>query len=332
MESTIQEIDLLLKNPRGDGDIIEEWDPDNYYEDYDPLHEDLVNAMDKSNVHFERDSEDYKTMKSLYKYAIRELYTETLKHNAQANQFKFHSPPQEVSVTSNRAFNKSGHKLADLIKIYMAEQSGKKIQEDTYKDKIQCLNYLTELLGDTCLVADIDYDKARYVRESLLKTPKSRNTIIETRNRPLREQIRIAQENGLEILSYTSINKYISYFSSLFRWATSLKYIHENPFDTMEVSNIKKANRYEYFPKEKISLMLEELAKKENGLARTESNYWGTLIAIFTGARRNEIASLLPDNIEQYEGIWYFNITDEGDNKNLKTRSANLLYSKAIII
>ena len=30
MESTIQEIDLLLKNPWGDGNIIEDWDPDIY--------------------------------------------------------------------------------------------------------------------------------------------------------------------------------------------------------------------------------------------------------------------------------------------------------------
>ncbi|MBP1184177.1 hypothetical protein [Methylobacterium sp. PvR107] len=54
-----------------------------------------------------------------------------------------------------------------------------------------------------------------------------------------------------------------------------------------------------------------------------EAAYWFPLIALFSGARRTEIAQLKIGDIRQGDGgIWYLDITNEGADQNLKTVSS----------
>lgn len=54
-----------------------------------------------------------------------------------------------------------------------------------------------------------------------------------------------------------------------------------------------------------------------------EAAYWFPLIALFSGARRTEIAQLKIGDVRQGDGgIWYFDITNEGADQNLKTASS----------
>lgn len=84
-------------------------------------------------------------------------------------------------------------------------------------------------------------------------------------------------------------------------------------------SESKKDRRRENFKKEEVKTIIENVGKNKNSSA-----YWGTLLAVYTGARRNEIAGLLPDDVKQDEatGIWYLDITDEEESQSLKTSAA----------
>ena len=56
---------------------------------------------------------------------------------------------------------------------------------------------------------------------------------------------------------------------------------------------------------------------------RGEAAFWFPLIALFSGARRTEIAQLKVGDVRQGEGgIWYFDFTNEGEDQNLKTASS----------
>ncbi|TXN23209.1 site-specific integrase [Methylobacterium sp. WL9] len=56
---------------------------------------------------------------------------------------------------------------------------------------------------------------------------------------------------------------------------------------------------------------------------RGEAAFWFPMIALFSGARRTEIAQLKVGDIRQGEGgIWYLDITNEGTDQNLKTVSS----------
>ncbi len=69
------------------------------------------------------------------------------------------------------------------------------------------------------------------------------------------------------------------------------------------------------FTVEQTQLIYKELTENTSGLVRLESHKWGSLIGMFTGARLNEICQLEIADIQEDNGIWVFNITDEGDNK-----------------
>lgn len=77
------------------------------------------------------------------------------------------------------------------------------------------------------------------------------------------------------------------------------------------------------FDKNEVAKIIMGLS--DDNLVKNKSNYWGALIAVYTGARRNEIAGLLPDDVKQdtATGIWYFDITDEEEEgKALKTSAS----------
>jgi integrase len=56
---------------------------------------------------------------------------------------------------------------------------------------------------------------------------------------------------------------------------------------------------------------------------RGEAAFWFPLIALFSGARRTEIAQLKIRDVRQGDGgIWYFDFTNEGQDQSLKTISS----------
>ena len=87
----------------------------------------------------------------------------------------------------------------------------------------------------------------------------------------------------------------------------------------------KKNRRRSNFTKEDVNQIIDGLGTgNPSTLVKSSTNYWGALIAVYTGARRNEIAGLLPEDVKQDKatGIWYFDITDEEEGKALKTSAA----------
>lgn len=59
-----------------------------------------------------------------------------------------------------------------------------------------------------------------------------------------------------------------------------------------------------------------------NGKFKKPSEFWTPLIALFTGARLAEILQLHLDDIHEVEGIWVFDLNDDGD-KQLKSENSS---------
>ena len=49
--------------------------------------------------------------------------------------------------------------------------------------------------------------------------------------------------------------------------------------------------------------------------------YWVPLLALYTGARQNELAQLTPGDVVQEDGVWILVITDYGEGQKIKTRA-----------
>lgn len=53
-----------------------------------------------------------------------------------------------------------------------------------------------------------------------------------------------------------------------------------------------------------------------------DSKYWVPLIALYSGARLQEICQLYVDDIYQHQGVWILDINDNGEDKSLKNQSS----------
>jgi hypothetical protein len=108
------------------------------------------------------------------------------------------------------------------------------------------------------------------------------------------------------------------FFESLPAWS--------NPFHVSFEIAASEREPYEPFSIEEMrrlfaSPVFVENARPQGG--RGEAAFWFPLIALFSGARRTEIAQLKVGDVRQGEaGIWYFDFTSEGADQNLKTASS----------
>lgn len=290
-----------------------------------PFEDKLNKIMDQQGVSFAPESPEYAMMKTAYKYVSRNYCNDLLAYNKRVMDF---SLLDEAQIGIKRQINhfKPEHRLGNVIKSYMNEIKPN-LTDRSYKEQYDCLNYLTDWLGEDFPITKLDDAKAREAKELLIQTPAQRNKSNLTSKRPLLEQIAIAKEHDLKLISGVSVNKYIGYFGSLFSWARNNRYITANPFDGIFVKVDKKKDRRRgMFSKDEVKKIINGLGDgTPNKLIKNKSNYWGALIAVYTGARRNEIAALLPDDVKKDDasGLWYFDITDdEEQGKELKSSAA----------
>jgi integrase len=144
------------------------------------------------------------------------------------------------------------------------------------------------------------------------------------RKRPLLEVItELSAGPAYQRLSASSINKYLHGLAHLFAWSTDQGFYQgDNPVLRMTIRQ-----RGEHAPKEHTAFTSEELRtifahlKFRAQLTKRPERYWPTLILLYSGSRREEIAQLSLVDIQQQDGVMYFNIT-EGEGQALKNQGS----------
>jgi len=192
--------------------------------------------------------------------------------------------------------------LSELIKKYVQCQMDENSwQPKTKEENIAIFELLQRVVGDTPL-SSLNHESVDRFRSILKKLPPHMN------KRPLWKGLTIEQiikAKPAETLSDSSINKYMRRIASMFNWAVDREYVARNCFRKKPIKEAKKAN-------EKRGMLTgDDLASLFNPtLFEAEADqpfkYWTPLIALYTGARQNEIASLDGSDIKQIHGIWCF--------------------------
>ncbi len=180
------------------------------------------------------------------------------------------------------------------------------------------LNILLEYFGPERSLATISKQDASEVKKILQVLPSSRNTKPALKDLPLLEAIKV---DGHKKISPKTINSHIQMFQSFFDWAERHGHAPHKLFEGMKVAKAKAAETdRKPFSKEQAHLIYTELTENLSGLVRNESHKWGMLLGMFTGARLNEVCQLHIADVQQESGIWFLNITEEGDeSKRVKT-------------
>lgn len=142
-----------------------------------------------------------------------------------------------------------------------------------------------------------------------------------------------ARDLGLPPMSDKNLNKLLGYVGSLWTWAADhYDECPANPFKGLKVKARGHNIRDERHPFALAELeaifnaplytgckSLREWGTPGALVPRDAGLFWVPLIGLFTGARLGEIIQLRVEDVREEQGIPFFDINDEGDDKRLKT-------------
>lgn len=121
-----------------------------------------------------------------------------------------------------------------------------------------------------------------------------------------------------------TINKGLTRIAAIFKWAVEYGYTSLNPASGMTIKNPKRASE------ERKAFGDDDLRKLFHSKEFLEGGQfpymrWIPLIALYTGARLNEIAQLHLSDFQEAEGVQVISINDQGEGKRLKTKAGKRL-------
>lgn len=127
-------------------------------------------------------------------------------------------------------------------------------------------------------------------------------------------------------MSLRTLDKKILVIHGLFRYATSSgDFNGDNPASRQVVlrkSDKRKLKNYKSFTSDHLKLIFSPLTYQEHN--PKPHQYWTPLIALYSGARIEEICQLLISDIRDVEGIQCFDIKDD-DDQSIKTGASKRL-------
>ena len=253
----------------------------------------------------------------------RDFLTATLALDSSLDNYEFDNPMNMLPQLGRSPVGiEQSVSIAAVVDKYLEEgRIASSWAPKTVVEKGETLALLVELIGKDKPLASIDKRDAQDVKAVLLKLPKNRNKIAATRGLPAREAVKVVGPNSISMIT---VNGYLSDYQAFSTWAVNNGFAEKNMFEGMRVrqaSGKAKDTERAAFSTEELKLLYRELVESPRGLVRKESHKWGTLIALFSGARLNEVSQLQLNDIKQVDDIWCFDINDD-ESKSLKTAAS----------
>ena len=280
----------------------------------------LKSFLNWSGIETTEGSKDRQSMRIEYERAYSSFCQHMLNYDKSLTSYSFdtavlQSQPKAASINSQTTLNK-------VIELYIAEhESGKLWGAKMKLDKRQHFELLLEIIGTETEIADVSAENARTVKSTIQRLPRNRNKLPATRSLKLEQ---ILELENIEKLSTKTINQYLQSYSSLFGWAKKQSYIDHHYFEKLSIKIRKKGKNEgrQSFSRSQFEVMSEELLENKRGLIKKDYQKWGPLVAMYTGARLNEIAQLELGDVKVKEGVNYFDLNESGENKRLKSTAS----------
>ena len=204
-------------------------------------------------------------------------------------------------------------KLSELIFKYVEEHMVQgKWKEKTHQEVTSALDLAVSILGDVP-AKTID----RSVMVDYLGKLKRLPVNMRKSGKPVKK---VLEQENKRTISQRTINKYITRISSLFIWSVRQGYLDRNPAEGLSIATkVKEHEERKAYTRDEVRKVVS-LAVKHKNVA--PERYFVPLIAAYSGARLNEICQLHVEDVKQVDGVWCFDINDEGD-KRLKNKSSS---------
>lgn len=205
--------------------------------------------------------------------------------------------------------------------LYITEvEAAESWTEKTKHENLAIFDLFVEVHGDVML-SDISRKLMAEHKSTLMKLPPNMKKNGAYRWKSVHEVLNMAPLP--KTLSVNTINKHIRRLSGLFNYAVKNGHLEGyNPAEGLQIKQKKRKDeeRSTYTTDElKILLPQEIVPVEEQGY-----RYWTPWLALYTGARLEELCQLHLEDIRKEEGVYCIDINDLG-GKKLKTLSSRRL-------
>lgn len=120
-----------------------------------------------------------------------------------------------------------------------------------------------------------------------------------------------------DTLDVTTRRDYLNFIKSVFTFAKENEYITKNPVISGLIPDKKKQTRHQRSkfddPKDLMKIFNPDTYLKWSD--KEPSRFWLPLLALYTGCRVEETASLYCEHVKKVEGLWCIEINDDYDRK-----------------
>ncbi len=224
--------------------------------------------------------------------------------------------------------------LSELLERFLMEKpdiAAKTVLD--YRAAIRALEQTPDLNQDISRIRLADIVR---FKDMLLRAPT--NWTKRFVGKTLIEAIQQNEKSRRPTLSAGTINgKYLSPLSTFFKWAAMNGLIEKSPIEGVRVlvaKGSKKAKRRLPFTSEQLQIVFSapvftgcrsESKLFEPGAHRIRDHkFWTPLIALWSGARLNEIGQLLISDVRETDDVWCFHFIEDadGEQKRLKSEAA----------
>lgn len=285
----------------------------------------LTRFINEYDLEIEKDSSQYGWLEREMKLSYHGFAKAVLAYDKSLRRYDFDAAPASPTGDMIEPAKTAGMTITEVAAAYSKErQRGNAWAAKTIIEKEDHIKLLEEILGGDADVRALTAMDAKRVKDTLLAYPRNRSKNPTTRGRPLADVLNLP---GIAVIQVATINKYLQTYHELFEWAKQNHHTNENFFSGLAVKQTKKNKDgdRDAYTDDQIRLILQTVLHNEDGLVTKPYQKWATLIGIYTGARLGEIAQLHLKDVRQENGIWVFDMNEDGDRKSLKTSAARRL-------
>jgi len=292
----------------------EESHVDQFYYSLSPKDDDIIQeAIDWWN-----------RLPSKEKRKIKAQLKEEMELDAPIPSLKLHKEPTPslTEPTPNSSDELVSKLIADFMNIYFdrKERSGSPAPKSTKDEYKSIYKEFLEIIGPELRCCDLNKEVIKKYEKILWGLPSNYEKRKPYKELSLKQIIELNIPKD-HLRAAPTYNKYIMRVKTFLRWAAEEEYIKSGLDNFLKPlpDKIKANKKKDAFSEEELRLLFNNEIY-ENHKFKQPSRYWLPLLALFTGARGEELASLFTDDIKQDEKtkIDYIDIKVNIDRNQLK--------------
>ncbi|SVB00688.1 uncharacterized protein METZ01_LOCUS153542 [marine metagenome] len=276
---------------------------------------DLLKGVRKKDEEYLEELEDKWKMKLFGESNDKEIPEPIEVFSSPCSLMDFPSLPIEPPYKVDSPF------FCDMFPKHIERMRYNKRRERTIGETIETYKDVIELLGNKPIGEYTKID-GRDFRNSLLKIPKNRKRVKKYRDKTLKEIMELDIPPS-DKMSFDNQTKLISRMTSCWNFFVDEfpEYVSENVFksSSIRVNPVKRKDRRGEFTQDDIHLIFNHRTYLSAIFDSPYQNkikypyFFVPILGCLTGCRLEELCMMKPENIKQVDGIWVYQIREEGE-------------------